>query len=190
MTIDAKQAFRRRVRAAIRDMPAEQRATESAAVVQAVATLLADVPQRQLASYACLGDECNVDALHAACVGSGICLPRVAGPGALAWYAVGALDDLVAGAYGIREPDPTRHPQAVLDAQTIVIVPATAFTADGARLGRGGGYYDRLLAAHDCRSIGVGFRCQLVDELPTEAHDRAVDALCIAGEWVKPWPGA
>jgi 5-formyltetrahydrofolate cyclo-ligase len=63
------------------------------------------------------------------------------------------------------EPDPT--------AVDVVIVPGVAFAPDGARLGQGGGWYDRFLASvrPDCTSIGVGFDAQVVDVLPTEPHD-------------------
>ncbi len=69
------------------------------------------------------------------------------------------------------EPDPT--------AVDVVIVPGVAFTPDGARLGQGGGWYDRFLAAvrPGCTSIGVGFDPQVVDELPTEPHDIRLDSV-------------
>lgn len=69
------------------------------------------------------------------------------------------------------QPDPT--------AVDVVIVPGVAFTPDGARLGQGGGWYDRFLAAvrPDCTSIGVGFDPQLVDVLPTEPHDIRLDSI-------------
>jgi 5-formyltetrahydrofolate cyclo-ligase len=58
-----------------------------------------------------------------------------------------------------------------------VIVPGLAFTAAGDRLGQGGGWYDRFLSQlrPDCVSIGVCFAEQLVDGLPVEPHDVAVD---------------
>jgi 5-formyltetrahydrofolate cyclo-ligase len=58
-----------------------------------------------------------------------------------------------------------------------VIVPGLAFTRAGDRLGQGGGWYDRFLSAvrSDCVSIGVCFAEQLVDALPLEPHDVAVD---------------
>ncbi|WP_208294102.1 5-formyltetrahydrofolate cyclo-ligase [Ilumatobacter fluminis] len=61
----------------------------------------------------------------------------------------------------------------------VVVVPGLGFTADGARLGRGGGWYDRFLARRraDCVAIGVCFAEQLVDELPVEDHDVAVDVV-------------
>ena len=59
----------------------------------------------------------------------------------------------------------------------VVVVPGLAFTVAGDRLGQGGGWYDRFLAAtrDDCVSIGVCFSPQIVDVLPTEAHDVPVD---------------
>lgn len=57
-----------------------------------------------------------------------------------------------------------------------VIVPGVAFTAAGRRLGQGGGHFDRFLPRLDpaALTIGVAFAEQLVDDLPAEAHDVAV----------------
>jgi len=59
----------------------------------------------------------------------------------------------------------------------VVIVPGTAFTRSGERLGQGGGWYDRFLPGTGpaCLTIGVGFEPQLLDELPTEPHDVRLD---------------
>lgn len=59
----------------------------------------------------------------------------------------------------------------------VVIVPGLAFTAQGDRLGQGGGWYDRFLAdvRSDCTAIGVCFAEQIVDSLPVEAHDVVLD---------------
>jgi 5-formyltetrahydrofolate cyclo-ligase len=67
------------------------------------------------------------------------------------------------------EDEPRPDPRSV----DVVIVPGTAFTADGRRVGQGGGWYDRFLAdvRPGCVTIGVGFAPQLVDDVPTEPHD-------------------
>ncbi|MDQ6625516.1 MAG: 5-formyltetrahydrofolate cyclo-ligase [Verrucomicrobiota bacterium] len=59
----------------------------------------------------------------------------------------------------------------------LVLVPGLAFTKDGRRLGRGGGFYDRLLAGHleNAWKVGVCFELQLRDEIPQEQHDALVD---------------
>ena len=64
----------------------------------------------------------------------------------------------------------------------LILVPGLAFTADGLRLGRGGGYYDRLLVKlpPHTRTIGVCFATQLVAALPTEEHDRRVERVVAA----------
>lgn len=60
----------------------------------------------------------------------------------------------------------------------IAFVPLVGFTAEGERLGQGGGHYDRWLEAHPrTRAIGLAWDCQQVDSLPTEAHDRVLDAV-------------
>jgi 5-formyltetrahydrofolate cyclo-ligase len=65
----------------------------------------------------------------------------------------------------------------------VVIVPGLAFTAAGERLGQGGGWYDRFLAEcrDDCVAVGVGFREQVLDSLPTEDHDVVLDLVVTDG---------
>ena len=80
------------------------------------------------------------------------------------------------GAFGIAEPGPeaqTCDPSEI----DLVIVPGTAFTAAGARCGRGRGYYDKYLSRPDVHAVKVGvcFAHQLVGELPAEPHDVAMD---------------
>jgi len=67
------------------------------------------------------------------------------------------------------EDEPPPDPLTV----DVVIVPGTAFTPDGHRLGQGGGWYDRFLGTvrPDCVTIGVAFAPQILDELPVEPHD-------------------
>jgi 5-formyltetrahydrofolate cyclo-ligase len=61
----------------------------------------------------------------------------------------------------------------------VILVPALAFDRSGARLGRGGGHYDRVLAARrpGSHAIGVSTRARLIDRVPMEAHDQSVDWL-------------
>lgn len=81
--------------------------------------------------------------------------------------------------FGMREP-PAAEPLWEPGPRTLALVPGLAFAlAKGAvhRLGHGAGYYDRWLAAFRGAvfSLGVGFSCQLVAEVPTEAHDQLLD---------------
>lgn len=78
------------------------------------------------------------------------------------------------GKYGIREPLGTQ----LAPPPDIVLVPGLAFSAGGARLGRGGGFYDRWLARHPSAiTVGLCFACQLVENLPGEEHDLQVQCV-------------
>ena len=80
------------------------------------------------------------------------------------------------GAFGILEP--TEDGPVADDDGALVLVPGLAFDARGHRLGYGGGYYDRWLAAnpgHPTVALCYGF--QRVDRIEDEEHDIAVDAI-------------
>jgi 5-formyltetrahydrofolate cyclo-ligase len=79
-------------------------------------------------------------------------------------------------------PDPYGARQPLADAERLVpdflFVPLVGFTAIGARLGQGGGHYDRWLAAHPhVHAVGMAWDCQLTEALPSEAHDRPLTAV-------------
>lgn len=84
------------------------------------------------------------------------------------------------GRHGVREPVGGRTVDA--DGVDVWIVPGLAFTREGARLGYGGGWYDRMLvgARPDAAVIGVAHGFQIVDELPQEAHDRRLTGVVSA----------
>lgn len=57
----------------------------------------------------------------------------------------------------------------------LIVTPGVAFDRKGTRLGRGKGYYDRLLATTKATKIGVAYHFQMIDELPAEPYDVPVD---------------
>lgn len=73
------------------------------------------------------------------------------------------------GSFHIEEPsgDDVVNPSEI----ELIIVPAVAYDRKGNRLGRGKGFYDRLLAESEATKIGVGYEFQLLDEIPVEPHD-------------------
>ena len=81
-------------------------------------------------------------------------------------------DDLAPGYRGIMEPSADAPLAEKID---LVIVPGMAFDAKGNRLGRGGGFYDRLLPTLACPKVGVCRKHQLVEEVPVQAWDQKVD---------------
>lgn len=80
-------------------------------------------------------------------------------------------EELVSGPYGTSEPGA----EAEVVYPTLLLVPLLAFDRRGRRLGYGGGYYDRTLAAlrewQTVQAIGVAFAGQEVDAVPAGAHD-------------------
>lgn len=61
----------------------------------------------------------------------------------------------------------------------VIVIPGTAFTISGERVGQGGGWYDRFLPGRRSEAvlIGLAFSPQVVDSLPVESHDVAVDVV-------------
>ena len=83
-------------------------------------------------------------------------------------------DSLAPGPWGALQPAAEAE-EVIPD---VVFVPLLGFTAECARLGQGGGHYDRWLAAHpSVVPIGLAWDCQRVDSLPTEPHDRPLRAV-------------
>lgn len=109
--------------------------------------------------------------------GAAVLLPVVR-PGRVLDWASGSAD-LVVGPLGLREPaGPYLGPGAVRDAG-LVLVPALAVDLAGRRLGRGGGYYDRVLTtlSRTTLLVAVVFDDEVLEAVPVEAHDRPVDGV-------------
>ena len=77
------------------------------------------------------------------------------------------------GAFHIEEP--TGDDIEDIDNIELIIVPGIAYDNRGNRVGRGKGYYDRLLSRTKATKIGIGYDFQLVDEIDSEPHDITMD---------------
>ncbi|NCJ06974.1 5-formyltetrahydrofolate cyclo-ligase [Synechococcales cyanobacterium C] len=100
----------------------------------------------------------------------------------LVWHhwQPGAFHTLQTGAYGIAEPHPD-SPQIPVNEVDLILVPALACSAQGQRLGYGGGFYDRLLSHPDWHTkvtIGIVFEVAYVPTLPTDAWDCLLQGVC------------
>mgnify|MGYP005946055709 FL=1 len=157
-----------------RALDSRQRLRASAAIFSAVERLPEFRAARAVAVFAALPDEPATDEVLARWASTRrVVLPRVEGD-AMRFYAC-RPDALVFGAFGILEPQGERPcPAGEID---LVVCPGVAFTADGRRLGRGRGYYDRYLGDPAFRGfrVGVCYAHQLVDDLPVEPHDVRMD---------------
>ncbi len=79
------------------------------------------------------------------------------------------------GSFQIEEPQGDEL--TPVDEIELIVVPAVAYDRKGNRVGRGKGYYDRLLTESNATKIGVGYDFQLVDEIDAEPHDVKVDVV-------------
>jgi len=106
--------------------------------------------------------------------GKSIYLPRVKGDDLeiVPYHGAQSLDDN--NKFHIGEPVGEAVDPSCLE---LIIVPAVALDNQRNRLGRGKGFYDRLLSTTNCPTIGVVCDFQLVDEVPVERHDHPLDCI-------------
>lgn len=96
---------------------------------------------------------------------------------------------LKAGAFGILEPIGVSSPVPE-EAIDLIIVPGVAFDRQLNRLGRGKGFYDRLLATLNVPKIGICYDFQLKDNIPAEPFDHKMDAILTESQYLlspSPW---
>ncbi len=184
---DAKAALRSRLRAELKTLSPEARAasadlcarTRNSAVWENARAVLLFFPVASEPDISPL----LTDALAA---GKLLALPRF-NAAANAYEAVRVLDpvrELVVGPFQVQEPV-AACPVVGLNRLDLALVPGLGFDAGGHRLGRGKGHYDRLLAGFTGMKIGVAFDFQIVDEVPCEPHDIALDAVVSPARWIE-----
>lgn len=101
-----------------------------------------------------------------------------------------SMTDLFPGKFGLMEPLASA-PELDLKTVSLVLLPAVGFDRTGNRLGRGNGGYDRFVEElkkvnPDAIIWGIALEHQLTDYVPTEPHDRCVDAIITARELIIP----
>jgi 5-formyltetrahydrofolate cyclo-ligase len=177
--IEKKRAVRSEALAARARLAPDERSRRSLAVARWIEQVAAVREARVLALYAPLGSE--VDTLEIARRASDrattVLYPRVAQGERRLAFARAEPGELVPGPLGALEP-PAAAREVPLDEIDCVVVPGVAFSEDGLRLGRGGGYYDATLERMPrAARVGVAFDAQIVPTLPREPHDVPLDAL-------------
>ena len=100
--------------------------------------------------------------------------PRCGKYGNMTFHIVNDTSELKDDAYGIPAPD-SLMPSPDITERTVCIVPGLAFTENGARLGYGGGFYDRFLAHYPhITTVALAYETMITDSLPVQEHDAAV----------------
>ena len=110
--------------------------------------------------------------------GKRVAVPKVFGETEMRFLWLDDPARIAPGAYGI--PEPVDDGPEADDPAALVLMPGLAFDPQGHRLGYGGGFYDRFLAAEPHPTIALCYAFQLLPRLETEAHDIPVDAVLSA----------
>lgn len=163
-----KQQLRKVVRARIKALDAHEKARRATALLRAVWDYAPFKQAQNVLLFWSLPDEIDTVPLieHAHAAGKNVFLPVVVGD-ELVVKPYNPLTMQV-GAFGILEP----QGEAVLPAQMdLIVVPGVAFDAQNNRMGRGKGFYDRLLAGLAVPTVGVAYAEQLYLAIPTQPHD-------------------
>ena len=184
----AKAGLRQQVRARLAALTAPQREAASLQICSRLRQQEIWRTANSILFFSPLPDEPDIwpllEAAHA--LGKTVALPRFAADTKV--YTAACLLDLRSdfpiGRFGIREPAATcaEFPLNRLD---LVLVPGVAFQSDGCRLGRGRGFYDRLLAAVRGTKCGVAFDEQLVEAIPVGPLDVRLNCIITPTRWIE-----
>lgn len=172
-----KQDLRRFIRAQKKEHAAAQLAAMSEEITNRVFASAWWQETSTLLLYYPLSDEVDVRQLirEAFEEGKRVLLPVVKGD-ELELHLYEGESSLRKGAFGIMEPQGTLFAPEYYDEIDLAIIPGVAFDKEGHRLGRGKGYYDRLLPKlKTTKLVGVCWPFQLLDKVPAEPHDIPVE---------------
>ena len=183
---DSKAELRSKIRAALEKISPAVRAVESIELCERLKTQMPSA--HTILFFAPLPDELDVWPVleQSLALGTTCALPffdaekKTYGARMLNHLAM----EIVTGKFGVREPVATCA-EMPLDQFDLVLVPGMAFDLQGNRLGRGRGFYDRLLEKVSGIKCGVAYDFQLLESIPTEPHDAKVNFILTPGRCVR-----
>ena len=182
---EQKRTLRKEMRARLAAIPPAARADLSRSAMELLRARPEWGQARTVLGFLSTPDELDVrPAIHQALEsGKNVGLPRYQ-PARDAYGAAEYRGEVLPpGRFGIPEPA-ARAPDLPLNRLDFVLVPGVAFDGFGGRLGRGKGFYDRLLAEIGGLKCGVAFDEQIVGQLPSEPHDIAMDFILTPTRWI------
>lgn len=149
-----------------------QRTTASLRIVERIQKLRVFMEAKSVALYMAIAGEVDLAPLFPYCwnTGKSTSIPVFnAETRRYELASVTADTTFNTGNYGIKEPaEPSHVPVGSMD---LIVVPGVAFDPNGNRLGRGGGYYDRLLNGFEGAMVAVAFDFQIFSSIPCDTHD-------------------
>jgi 5-formyltetrahydrofolate cyclo-ligase len=183
-----KEEWRRRLRAGLRNFSQQEREQASTRARDLLRRQKAWQSAQTLLFYAPRAGELDLTPLleEALQAGKAVALPRFDSE-TETYQAVAVSDykgDCAPGKFGILEPGAHCRPMS-LKRLDFVLVPGLGFDLSGCRLGRGQGFYDRLLAGIAGVKCGVAFDQQVVERLPAQGHDVSMNFILTPTRWLE-----
>ena len=182
MIASQKKALRQRMLAQRDACDPAQRTALSTRIITELEALMHERKVKVLHSFLPMGSEVELFPLLDRAVANGIEVyaPKTLKGRILEHYRYTGQQHLVPGVFGTQHPAGDEPYTGSFD---MILVPGLAFTAKGDRLGYGAGYYDTFLPQHPkAFTVAVCFPFQVVDDLPLEEHDRAVQRVATGTE--------
>lgn len=175
---EAKKALRGEIRAKRRHIPPETRGAKDKAITEKILSLEEYKKAGTVLCFVSYGGEPETRDIIADILKQDkrLCVPRCLDDGLMEYVVIDSLSCLRAGYKGILEPLeglPVLEPSDI----DMAVVPGLAFTAEGKRLGQGGGFYDRFMENTKAFTCGVCYREFLLEDIPTESFDKKVSAV-------------
>ncbi len=169
-----KRQLRQKIKQLKQALSPEQRAELSGKICAAIASLPGFDETSRIMLYHALPDEVDTSPMLTAWhERKQFYLPVVRGNDLI--VSPYSPQSIKQGAFGIWEPSDIQETDPA--SMEWIIVPGVAFDRRANRLGRGKGFYDRLLAQTHALKIGIGYDLQLLDEIPCEPHDIKMDMI-------------
>ena len=181
-----KALLRADARRRIEAIPPEHRTTLAVELCKRLSSSTVWIRSKSILAFMPLADEPNIRPLLELGLEQGrvVCIPGyvAANRGYGAFQIQNPDTDLVPGRFNVPEPGPG-CPAVALNQLDLILVPGVAFDLNGRRLGRGKGFYDRLLSEVRGVCCGLLFEEQLTSEIPVEPHDVRLHCLVTPKRW-------
>lgn len=173
-----KARLRAELRGEIEALPAEYTAQSDRAITQKLLKLPEIARAKTVLAYVSVRREVSTHELIRSLLSENkrVALPVCGDNGEMNFFLISSEKELRPGKFGI--PEPGQENPAVPEKGDVIIVPALSCDGSGNRLGHGGGYYDRYLAAHDkAFSVCLCRKRLMCNVIPTEETDVPTDAV-------------
>ena len=173
-----KDELRQAVREAKRKVPYEQKVLRSATIMERLEAMPAFVNAKVVLLYWSMRDEVYThDLVNRWYTSKTILLPCVDGDNLILRQYTGPKCLKAGEQFGIGEPTGAEYTD--IDKIDLIVVPGVAFDSHRNRMGRGRGFYDRLLCNTSATKIGVAFNFQYFPSIPVDSHDIPMDYVVV-----------